>query len=391
VVGSLPTEPIGAIPTDTVGFPSNGGSSLAGNERVWFSGSYSLSWIRPIPLPTPLVTTGMTAALGAVDTGILFGNTIDFESFSGFQVTAGLFLDDDRRFSIEGRGQVLFPVSIRFAAASDAAGNPTIARPVFNAAARTETAFVDSLPGVATGSILVDAKSELYGFEVNGRCHLGQGGRVQGHLLAGFRHLRLTERLTIQDQFSPLIPGLFSFGGPFIAPGQTVTDIDSFATTNEFYGGNIGAQIEFAENWYSITLFGKLGIGCTEQRAAISGSSTLITPGAADLTLPGGILAAGPNLGQRKRNVFALVPEWGLSLGANVTPGMRVMAGYSFLMWSKVNRPGDVLDRGVNPSFIPTDRAFGVGGGPDRPAFRFTDHDTNFWMHTFNAGVELLF
>ena len=53
-------------------------------------------------------------------------------------------------------------------------------------------------------------------------------------------------------------------------------------------------------------------------------------------------------------DAFAVLPEVGLNVGVYVTEKVRVFAGYSFLYWSDVVRPGDQVSRAINPGRIPT-------------------------------------
>jgi hypothetical protein len=86
---------------------------------------------------------------------------------------------------------------------------------------------------------------------------------------------------------------------------------------------------------------------------------------------------------------FGVVPEVGLDVGLRLAPWARARVGYSFLYWSGVVRPGDQVDRQVNPRLVPTDQDFGLPGGPARPASQL--NRTDFWAHGLNFGAELTF
>src|ERR1019366_1450542 len=108
------------------------------NERFWVSADYLASFMRPMRLGSPLVTTGSVndahpGALGQPSTTVLFGNnTIDFGLMSGVSLNAGLFLDGQNRLSLEWRGFLSTPSQSTFSATSDANGNPLLTRPVFS-------------------------------------------------------------------------------------------------------------------------------------------------------------------------------------------------------------------------------------------------------------------
>ena len=54
--------------------------------------------------------------------------------------------------------------------------------------------------------------------------------------------------------------------------------------------------------------------------------------------------------------------------------------------WNDVVRPGNQIDRVVNPNIVPTDQDFGVAGGPRRPAPLFNSSD--FWAQGVNFGLH---
>ena len=106
---------------------------------------------------------------------------------------------------------------------------------------------------------------------------------------------------------------------------------------------------------------------------------------------PGGYFAQPTNMGNHTRTAFAVLPEIGLNVGYEVTPWMNIFLGYTFLYTNNVVRPGNQIDRGINPtqnaSF--TDTPFTPLVGPARPAF--TDNGSSFWAQGLNAGVLFRF
>jgi Putative beta barrel porin-7 (BBP7) len=394
------------------------------DETFWINADYALGWIRPQHLTTPLLTTGSTSdaipgAIGQPGTAILFGDKITYKAFSGLHLEAGLFLDKEDLFSIDGGGFYLFPNRTHFAANSDDQGNPLTARPIFNTGSVTAMGIFPQLdPGensepvafpasarlgtaaVNTGGTTIDSQSELRGFEINGRFHIYAMDRLHADVLAGARTLYLRESLTIQDLLVPLAsnPDFLSFLGfppalgGVVPSGQVVnfpnslTDIDSFQTSNSFYGMQVGGRLRWEEDWFFVSVFGKVALGETQQKVSINGATTFITPGGNYVT-SGGVLALPSNIGTYHRNIFGIVPETGLTVGADITKWLRLTAGYSFLYWSQVARPGNQIDRNVNKGQVPSDFVFGVTTGPAAPIFHFNEEA--FWLNNFNFGVEL--
>ena len=122
----------------------------------------------------------------------------------------------------------------------------------------------------------------------------------------------------------------------------------------------------------------------------VAGSSSLVIGGVPAVTLPGGIFALPTNIGRFSGDDFAVVPEVTVKLGWRLTGNLGVFAGYNFLYWSRVIRPGNQIDRAVNDTLIPTSNVFGAAEGDlSRPARLFNTSD--FWAHGVSFGVELRF
>ena len=390
-------ETVGALPEgeDTSAATLTRGLGIP-NRAAWFSVDYLLAHLQRDRLTNPLVTQGNPAdlrpgALGQPSTTILFGDDdYKFGTRHGVRVQAGVYLDSSRTFSVDAAGFYIFPDNLHAQFASDATGTPLIARPVINASNGQLRSFLTSFPGSFSGSTAVDARSELWGFETNARCEFDLAPSIRANVLGGFRFVRLNERLSVSDQLTPITPGAFSFLGAtnFVSPPNSITDQDLFATTNNFYGVNLGSQVRWERSWLSLSAYGKVALGMTEEKLRIQGSTTLITP-AGNQTAPGGILALPSNIGNYSRSVFGVVPEAGLTLGIEPIRHVRATVGYSFLYWNNVLRPGAQIDRIVNPGQVPTDSNFGVINAGPHPIVDLMDK--SFRVHTLNVGLELYY
>ena len=99
----------------------------------------------------------------------------------------------------------------------------------------------------------------------------------------------------------------------------------------------------------------------------------------------GGYFATPTNFGERTRDVFAVVPEAGLTLGYRLTPAVSIVAGYTFIYASDVVRAPNQINRTVNySSGVPAPPT-----GPQEPSFKFKSSD--FWAQGLNAGVAFRF
>ena len=105
----------------------------------------------------------------------------------------------------------------------------------------------------------------------------------------------------------------------------------------------------------------------------------------------GGIFAQPTNIGSHSRDVVAVVPEAGINVGFRLTDWASIVVGYTFLYASNVARPGNQIDRTINPTqsaaISLTNPA--VLSGVARPEFRFKG--TDFWAHGLNAGLAFSF
>lgn len=253
------------------------------NNHVWFGADYTTSWFKSERLNTPLVTTGSlmdphTAALGQPGTGILFGDHINPGVYTGIKADAGMFIDNDGKFSIDVAGMYMFQNSTQYTLSSDTLGNPIIARPIFNVLTGTQSSFVDSLPGVTAGAVAVDFKSELWGAEINAAYHMCCMDCLSFQGLVGFRFIRLSESLRVEDRLDPLNNTAITYQGQFVPVGQTITDFDRFATSNNFYGLQLGSRVRWEQQWFNVSAFGKVAIGATDEGVDIAGASNLYAP-----------------------------------------------------------------------------------------------------------------
>jgi len=361
-------------------------------QSLWFSADYLLGVPRKAPA-VPLVTTGSgfddpPAALDQAGTAILFGGSpFDFGLTSGVRAELGLFFEVCNRYSLDVGWMWLPPDHITFVRTSDDNGNPILARPIFNVVDEVEEAYLISLPTVSAGSIRVDVTHELWGIETNGRLHWYKGP-LNLQLLGGFRYLQLNEGIRIHDRLEPLVTDALTFLGDPISPPDSIFGEDNFQTRNRWVGFQVGGKIRYTCGRFYVDAGAKIGVGVNEQRVDINGQTALITDSGTEFAT-GGILAQITNIGLHTRHVFSFVPEGNITLGVDVTECLRVRAGYSILYWHNVVRPGDHIDRGINPFLVPTDQDFDSDFGPPRPEFRF--RDTNYWIHFFNFGVELHF
>ncbi len=370
------------------------------------------------PINVPIVTTTTATPsfssfgqLGNPGTSILVnsGNTIDYGWNSGFRLTTGVAIG--YLPPIEVTGFYINQTSTVFSGGS--LTNPTqlLAIPfqdvqtgfiIPSTGVGTESASVISVPvgsptGAQGGTISVTSQLTFWGFEANAFLALTDPTAIcQISIIGGYRHLQLDETLNINTTVGgPNSSGVL-FNG-LVQPANifSTSTTDSFATTNAFDGGQFGLRGVLNMGQWSLFSDVKLGLGETTQTLSINGNSTLnqTTTGRSSLvqTLPGGVLALPTNTANLSAREFTIVPEVNLSLSFQFTPSIRGFAGYNFLYWSRVARPGDAISGTIDSRQIPTSANYTPGISYNGPFAPSQIMQRGFIAQGVFAGIEIGF
>ena len=346
----------------------------------WVQGEVLFWFVDDAPL-IPLVTTDVTndpfeGSLGQPGTRILFGDSDgEYDLGIGGRLTLGKWLSES--VATELTGFFLPQQSVSFSEASDNTGNPPLFFPFFRAELNREGSFsiADPTPqlgpGPIVGSVNIDSELSLWGAEWNifRKVSCEPGSIVC--LITGIRYAGMNEALRIQSSIRDV-------------PFDLNVDLqDSFETSNHFVGGQIGGLASFRYKRFTADLIGKVALGANLYSANISGSNTQTGTGAINPgTSPGGIYTQPTNIGSRNRGVFTVIPQFQFRVAMDVTPTFRIFAGYDFLYWSEVVRPGDQIDRTIN--------ATQTLGRPlvGEPRPQVIDAMTDFYVHGLSAGFQ---
>jgi hypothetical protein len=371
--------------------------------RLWLTADYLFWWVKRAPQPNSLVVTGpvtdaFPGALDQPNTQVLFGGKgFGFNPFSGARLSGGLWGGPDNRIGLEIGGFILEQKSEKFSAAGDALGQPFIARPFINARTGFENVYFVSQnfadpdrTALMTGGMDISATSRLWGWEINGLFNAARGEILAANLIGGIRSVGLRERLHFNETLRNLAPGgAVFFGGTSVDPLNVVTTFDRFDAENTFYGGQLGARVHLEQGQFGLDVTAKGALGVTQQLVVVDGGSYLVdgTVGKVATGLPGGVLAQTSNMGRHFRNAFGVIPEVNIDLSCAITENVILKLGYTFMYWNRVARPGNQIDRTINPGLVPTDADFGTAGGTARPSFPF--NTTSFWAQGANLGLEV--
>jgi hypothetical protein len=359
---------------------------VARPPRFWVRAEYLIWWIKSANAPI-LVTAGDPAdpipgALNSGNTTHLFGgNGLDYFDRKGGRFSGGYWLDDEHTVGFDLSYFFLSGRPINRSIVSP--GEPVLANPFINANSGNPDSSLVSYPGIMSGDIFVDMPSFLQGADANVSRNLARGEHFRLDGLAGFRWLNLREGLHITE--SSLVQLAPQFVGLIPLDGNTISVSDRFDTHNNFYGGQLGLRAEVNHKRWTLSFLGKVALGVSHEVVKVRGRTTIDTQPAFEAS--GGLYAVSSNSGEFARSTFAVVPEAGLNLSFRVTDHVSVFAGYNFLYWSNVARPGDQVDTSINPNFVPTSLTFGAAGGPARPAPNL--RSTDFFAHGVNMGLEI--
>lgn len=365
------------------------GGHCGTSHRFYASADYLLWWMKGFPVPalatsSPASNPFANGFLGQPDTTVLFGDKQLLSSpHSGARFTAGYWVDPCQNVGIESSVFFLARRTESFNVGS--AASPVISRPFFNLNQGIEFAENVSHPMQSLGGALsINATSQLWGAEANLRKNICCDCCYRLDLLAGFRYLDLYDRLDITEltTFDPAFPQNNPSGL------GTVLGKDSFATRNQFYGGQIGAAAEFHRGRWALNLRAKVALGSTHEVIKINGNQFVLAQDGTNRVDTGDLLATPSNIGHFAQNEFSVVPEGSIDISYQITEHIRTHLGYTFIYWSNVVRPGDQIDRVVDTTNIPNFRNGDLPTGQARPSVPFKQSD--FWAQGFNGGLEFL-
>lgn len=387
---------------------------LLDSARFYGGAEYLAWWVGGAPLSVPLISTGPIDGthhgfLVNSESQILYGapfaparggnDVQEFQVASGTRLTLGVFLDDARRFALEGSGFMVQPRGAGYAIQADQNGLPIINIPLFNtvsyappgrngggppaedglpAALPVDLGRFDGNAGVFTGSVHITNTLQLWGADLTGVAKLYQSPSFELSGLAGFRVLGLSEAFGLVYQ---------SVGVSGVYVGTSGRAFDSFKTTNRFYGATIGVRGRYSYGPFSAELTGRLGLGVSDEVLTVTGgfySANYISPYRSG---PEGVFAQPANEGRSASTHFAVVPELQAKIGYDVTPWMRLSLGYDLLYDSNVIRPGDQINRN-----LPKGQTFNQGGvAPSTTSPTRLFRTTDFLAQGLTLGVAFRF
>jgi hypothetical protein len=117
-----------------------------------------------------------------------------------------------------------------------------------------------------------------------------------------------------------------------------------------------------------------------QEQVTIRGQSVTTVGPTSNVLNNSGLFAQPTNVGTYNRDDFVVIPELGANVGWRISECVDFNVGYTFVYYSSVVRPGDVIDTSIN-----TTQAGGTLAGAARPAFTFSE--SGLVTHGLNLGV----
>jgi hypothetical protein len=291
----------------------------------------------------------------------------------GFRLNVGYWLDPLQTVGVQAGGFWLGSNNSTVHLASD--GNTILARPFLNVTSGLQDAELIAYPGLSSGSAIITTHTSMDGWDIALRRNACCCCNCRLDAFLGYRQLRIADQLSIEESVSNL-------GGAFPA-GTQLSRFDRFDTSTNFYGAEMGFVGEYRYQGWVIEGLVKMDVGWNAGRVGINGATLVSVPGQPPAAYSGGLLALPSNIGLYHHGETTLIPEFGFNVAYDLNDHWRVRGGYSFLFWDHVDRPGEQIDAGINPSTVPPP----VGGGPARPLP--TQQQTELFVHGMNFGLEV--
>ena len=356
------------------------GAPMGGESRWSVSAEALFAWFKASPTPVPIITDSY-----ADDPNVnvfLGGGSVDTNPNAGFKLTGTYRVDS--RLGVELSG---FYIPNRSTSSSvSSTGQPgsiDLMLPFYDVTINQENVTEISFWPEYRGSAQATLENNLGGGELNATWAMPPSDAWRIGFIGGFRFLQLRESYTITTS-SPYNPP---------NPADIWNTTDSFDARNRFYGLQVGARAAYDQGPWVGSVMGKVALGSMQQRVSVNGfleTNDYNNFGATQI-FPGGYFALPTNSGDHSRNTFAVVPEVALNVGYRLTPQATVYLAWSFLYASNVVRPGEQINRNINPT-----QTVSYGNdppvspvGPAQPTFSFST--TDFWAQTLSIGLAYRF
>ena len=362
-----------------IGTPNGSRGPLGPN---WSSAELLYWWPSRQPVP-PLVSgtrTGLPPVFGDPGTSLLVGSrAIDSDPSAGGRFTMGSTLNSSETVGYEITYMFLGTRTFRERVTDLNGAVRSFGLPYTNATTGANEYLTLAQPGVNSSLFTVSTSTRVQGWEVNTVANLVDDTSLKINALAGWRYFQVHEGLRMEQtqlRFADM-------------PGIART-ADQFDAHNRFHGGQLGLHADARSGSVFCEMTAKVAFGQNYEVVKNEGMTVLQTPVLGGLATRGfggsGIYVQPSSAGRTANGVFAVVPEGTIKFGFRLGDAGRVYLGYTFVYLSDAVRPGDQIDRTLNPGQIPIVNGVGPGFASDRPA-RIVNR-SDFWAQGLIIGLE---
>jgi hypothetical protein len=361
--------------------------------RLWFQSDYLLWWSKGDRLPA--LVTVQEASAGLLPQTAFGDSVVESGHHAGVLSTAGLWLDCCKTWALEGG---YFELARRNENYDSGLSNgyPVIYRPFSDPDGTPDQRYIayPTGDGIISGTGRVTVATSDYFQSANiafrralYRCdgvYAGDGcdwaccpqRHVEINAILGYRFARLIDGVDIHDATTSTAPDTLN---------NYSEAEDSFKANNNFHGGELGLDTTFNLGRWSLDVVTQVAMGSNHEVVDIVGRTTTVDNTGVPAVVPGGLLAQTvSNMGGHSQNRFAAIPQLTVQAGFQVTPHLKISAGYDLLYWTNVARAGEQIDTTVDPGNVPNS---GVAPTTTHPDFVF--RETSYWAEGLRLGGEL--
>ncbi len=332
----------------------------------------------PTRQPVPALVFGTRSGLpplpGTNDTRLLAGgHALGSQPSAGGRFTLGSAITTDETVGLEATylflGTRTFRQNVR-----NSGGVQSFGLPYTNATTGASEILTLARPGVSDSALVASTSVRVQGWEVNTVANVLDEKHVKVNALLGWRYFQVHEGLRIEQTQLRYTPDAGVF-----------RTADQFDAHNRFHGGQLGLHTDMRRGVVFCEMTAKVAFGQTYEVVKQEGMSILQT--SATRAFGGsGIYVQPSSAGRTANGVFAVVPEGTVKFGFRIGDAGRLFVGYSFIYLSDAVRPGDQIDRTLNPAQVPLVSGTAPVYGADRPSRLFTRSD--FWTQGLTIGLE---
>lgn len=340
-------------------------------------GSNELLYWWPMRQPLPSLAVGTRNGTSAL---LLGGHALDSQPSAGGRFSTGWSTNTAETAGLEVvyffLGTRTFHQNVRSFGGGSA---PTLGLPYTNAATGLGEVLTLARPGASDSTLTALTSVRVQGWEVNTVANVVDEKYVKLNALLGWRYFQVHEGVRLEQMQIRYPDGI-----------GAIRTADQFDAHNRFHGGQLGLQADVRRGIVFCEITAKIAFGQTYEVVKNEGMTVFQPAGlgapASQIFGGSGLYVQPSNAGRTANGVFAVVPEGTFKFGFRLGDTGRVYVGYSFLYLSDAVRPGDQIDRTLNPAQIPLVSGTAPVLGSERPARLFNRSD--FWVQGLVIGLE---